>query len=106
MSSRTQRRDRSHLLHQPCPRSRAIADDWRSPTRPGGSKPRASTSSISAAAIRISSPRRTFAAAAIEAMNAGDTHYVASAGIPALRKAIADKLRQDNGDRGRSRMGA
>src|SRR4051812_34650085 len=35
--------------------------------------------------------------AAIEAMNAGDTHYVASAGIPALRKAIADKLRNDNG---------
>ena len=35
--------------------------------------------------------------AAIEAMNAGDTHYVASAGIPALRKAIADKLRDDNG---------
>src|SRR3954469_741044 len=36
-------------------------------------------------------------AAAIEAMNAGETHYVASAGIPALRKAIADKLRSDNG---------
>ena len=36
-------------------------------------------------------------AAATEAMNAGDTHYVASAGIPALRKAIADKLRTDNG---------
>src|SRR5215210_7300626 len=36
-------------------------------------------------------------AAAIDAMNAGDTHYVASAGIPALRKAIADKLRSDNG---------
>jgi aspartate aminotransferase len=36
-------------------------------------------------------------AAAIEAMNAGDTHYVASAGIPPLRKAIADKLRTDNG---------
>jgi aspartate aminotransferase len=35
--------------------------------------------------------------AAIDAMNAGDTHYVASVGIPALRKAIADKLRQDNG---------
>ncbi len=35
--------------------------------------------------------------AAIEAMNAGDTHYVASAGIPSLRKAIADKLRTDNG---------
>jgi aspartate aminotransferase len=35
--------------------------------------------------------------AAIEAMNAGDTHYVASAGIPGLRKAIADKLRADNG---------
>jgi aspartate aminotransferase len=35
--------------------------------------------------------------AAIAAMNAGDTHYVASAGIPALRKAIADKLRDDNG---------
>ena len=36
-------------------------------------------------------------AAATDAMNAGDTHYVASAGIPALRKAIADKLRFDNG---------
>jgi aspartate aminotransferase len=36
-------------------------------------------------------------AAATEAMNAGDTHYVASAGIPGLRKAIADKLRTDNG---------
>jgi len=36
-------------------------------------------------------------AAAIDAMNAGDTHYVASAGIPSLRKAIADKLRIDNG---------
>ena len=36
-------------------------------------------------------------AAAIEAMNAGDTHYVASAGIPSLRKAISDKLRIDNG---------
>lgn len=35
--------------------------------------------------------------AATEAMNAGDTHYVASAGIPALRKAIADKLLEDNG---------
>ena len=35
--------------------------------------------------------------AAIEAMNAGDTHYVASAGIPGLRRAIADKLRDDNG---------
>ena len=36
-------------------------------------------------------------AAATEAMNTGDTHYVASAGIPSLRKAIADKLRADNG---------
>ena len=35
--------------------------------------------------------------AAIEAMNAGDTHYVASSGIPGLRKAIAEKLRVDNG---------
>jgi aspartate aminotransferase len=35
--------------------------------------------------------------AATDAMNAGETHYVASAGIPALRKAIADKLRDDNG---------
>lgn len=35
--------------------------------------------------------------AAIDAMNAGDTHYVASEGIPGLRKAIADKLRDDNG---------
>ncbi len=30
-------------------------------------------------------------------MNAGETHYVASAGIPGLRKAIADKLLADNG---------
>jgi aspartate aminotransferase len=36
-------------------------------------------------------------AAATDAMNAGDTHYVASAGIPGLRKAIADKLLADNG---------
>jgi aspartate aminotransferase len=35
--------------------------------------------------------------AAIDDMNAGDTHYVASPGIPALRRAIADKLRADNG---------
>jgi aspartate aminotransferase len=35
--------------------------------------------------------------AAIQAMNAGETHYVASAGIPALRKAVADKLHDDNG---------
>jgi aspartate aminotransferase len=35
--------------------------------------------------------------AAIDAMNAGDTHYVASPGTPALRKAIAKKLRDDNG---------
>ena len=35
--------------------------------------------------------------AAIEAMNAGETHYVASAGIPSLRKAIAEKLHEDNG---------
>jgi aspartate aminotransferase len=35
--------------------------------------------------------------AAIDAMNSGDTHYVASPGTPALRKAIARKLRDDNG---------
>lgn len=35
--------------------------------------------------------------AAIEAMNAGETHYVASPGIPALRQAIAEKLHADNG---------
>ena len=35
--------------------------------------------------------------AAVDAMNAGDTHYVASVGIPALRQAIADKLARDNG---------
>lgn len=35
--------------------------------------------------------------AAIDAMNAGDTHYVASNGIPALRNAIARKLAADNG---------
>ncbi len=34
--------------------------------------------------------------AAITAMNAGDTHYVASPGTPALRKAIAAKLKADN----------
>src|SRR5215207_3765134 len=36
-------------------------------------------------------------AAAAEAMNAGETHYVASTGIPSLRKAIAHKLCADNG---------
>lgn len=35
--------------------------------------------------------------AAITAMNEGQTHYVASNGIPALRQAIADKLQRDNG---------
>ena len=35
--------------------------------------------------------------AAADAMNAGETHYVASAGIPSLRKAIAKKLKDDNG---------
>jgi aspartate aminotransferase len=35
--------------------------------------------------------------AAIDAMNAGDTHYVASSGTPALRAAIAKKLQADNG---------
>ena len=35
--------------------------------------------------------------AAAAAMNAGDTHYVASNGTPAFRQAIADKLRTDNG---------
>jgi aspartate aminotransferase len=35
--------------------------------------------------------------AAADAMNAGETHYVASAGIPSLRKAIATKLKNDNG---------
>lgn len=35
--------------------------------------------------------------AAIEAMNSGDTHYVASPGTPAFRKAIAAKLKADNG---------
>jgi aspartate aminotransferase len=35
--------------------------------------------------------------AAIDAMNAGETHYVASPGIPPLRKAVAAKLKQDNG---------
>ncbi|HEX3723102.1 MAG TPA: pyridoxal phosphate-dependent aminotransferase [Nitrolancea sp.] len=34
---------------------------------------------------------------AAEAMLAGDTHYVASPGIPQLRQAIANKLRHDNG---------
>lgn len=35
--------------------------------------------------------------AAAEAMEAGFTHYVASNGIPPLRKAIAAKLQRDNG---------
>lgn len=35
--------------------------------------------------------------AAAEAMAAGDTHYVASAGTPQLRQAIAGKLKTDNG---------
>ncbi|MBT9386179.1 pyridoxal phosphate-dependent aminotransferase [Pseudooceanicola sp. CBS1P-1] len=35
--------------------------------------------------------------AAISAMCSGDTHYTGSQGIPALRRAIADKLRQQNG---------
>jgi len=35
--------------------------------------------------------------AAFEAMEQGETHYVASPGIPALRRAIAAKLRADNG---------
>ena len=35
--------------------------------------------------------------AAIEALQAGDTHYVASAGTPQLRAAIAKKLKTDNG---------
>lgn len=35
--------------------------------------------------------------AAADAMNAGDTHYVASNGTPALKKAIAAKLLNDNG---------
>ena len=36
-------------------------------------------------------------AAAADAMNRGETHYVASNGIPALRQAIAAKLAADNG---------
>lgn len=35
--------------------------------------------------------------AAADAMNAGDTHYVAANGTPALKKAIAAKLQSDNG---------
>ncbi len=35
--------------------------------------------------------------AASEALFAGDTHYVASAGIPQLREGIARKLKDDNG---------
>lgn len=41
-------------------------------------------------------PRHIVAAAA-DAMAAGDTHYVASPGIPELRRALVDKLRADNG---------
>jgi aspartate aminotransferase len=36
-------------------------------------------------------------AAAADAMEAGDTHYVASAGIPELRAAIVRKLQRENG---------
>lgn len=36
-------------------------------------------------------------AAATDALEAGDTHYVASAGIPELRAAIVAKLRRENG---------
>ena len=36
-------------------------------------------------------------AAAAAAMNAGDTHYVASNGTPALKKALSNKFRRDNG---------
>jgi aspartate aminotransferase len=36
-------------------------------------------------------------AVAADAMEAGDTHYVASPGIPELREAITEKLRADNG---------
>ncbi len=35
--------------------------------------------------------------AAIQSMQSGFTHYVASSGIPQLRKAIANKLAKDNG---------
>lgn len=35
--------------------------------------------------------------AAIDSMNEGNTHYVASSGIPGFRKAISAKLQQDNG---------
>jgi len=35
--------------------------------------------------------------AAAAAMNAGDTHYVASNGTPALKQAVAAKLKSDNG---------
>ena len=35
--------------------------------------------------------------AAAEALSRGETHYVAGAGIPPLREAIARKLRADNG---------
>ncbi len=35
--------------------------------------------------------------AAIDSMNSGETHYVSSPGTPALRNAIANKLKNDNG---------
>lgn len=35
--------------------------------------------------------------AAADSMNGGDTHYVGGAGTPELRKAIAAKLKKDNG---------
>ncbi|NRB54457.1 MAG: pyridoxal phosphate-dependent aminotransferase [Salinicola sp.] len=37
------------------------------------------------------------AEAAIAALKAGDTHYTPSAGTPALRQAVVDKLARDNG---------
>ena len=36
-------------------------------------------------------------AAAIEALNAGQTKYTPSAGIPALREAVCEKLQRENG---------
>jgi aspartate aminotransferase len=44
----------------------------------------------------FATPRHICEAAA-EALYAGDTHYVASAGIPELRNAIVKKLKDDNG---------
>ena len=75
----------------------ALADARRLGQGPRSSRRRASTSiDLGGGDPDFITPAHIRQAAA-DAMNAGDTHYVASAGTPALRKAIADKLKIDNG---------